>query len=59
MGHDVRTPGGGAWLRVFLTEFSSVATAPKKPATEQAAALYAEESALGKIKSQLAVFRVK
>jgi hypothetical protein len=31
----------------------------KKLATEQAAALSAEESALGKIKSQLAAFRVK
>jgi hypothetical protein len=31
----------------------------KTLATDQAAALYAEESALGKIKSQLTAFRVK
>ena len=39
--------------------FSSAATAAKTVAKEQAEALTAEESALGKIKSQLAAFRVK
>jgi hypothetical protein len=39
--------------------FSSAATAAKTLAKEQAAALSAEESALGKIKSQLTAFRVK
>ena len=39
--------------------FSSAATAAKTLAKEQAKALSAEESALGKIKSQLADFRVK
>jgi hypothetical protein len=39
--------------------FSSAATAAKTLAKEQAEALSAEESALGKIKSQLAAFRVK
>ena len=39
--------------------FSSAATVAKTVAKEQAEALSAEESALGKIKSQLAVFRVK
>ena len=39
--------------------FSSAATAAKTVAKEQTEALSAEESALGKIKSQLAVFRVK
>jgi hypothetical protein len=39
--------------------FSSAATAAKRLAKEQAEALSAEESGLGKIKSQLAAFRVK
>jgi hypothetical protein len=39
--------------------FSSAATAAKTLAKKQAEALSAEESALGKIKSQLAAFRVK
>ena len=39
--------------------FSGAGTAAKTLAKEQAAALSAEESALGKIKSQLAAFRVK
>jgi hypothetical protein len=39
--------------------FSSAATAAKTLAKEQAEALSTEESALGKIKSQLAAFRVK
>jgi hypothetical protein len=39
--------------------FSNAATAAKTLAKEQAEALLAEESALGKIKSQLAAFRVK
>ena len=39
--------------------FSSAATAAKTLAKEQAEALSAEESALGKIKSQLTAFRVK
>ncbi len=39
--------------------FSSAATAAKTLAKEQAEALSAQESALGKIKSQLAAFRVK
>jgi hypothetical protein len=39
--------------------FSSAATAAKTLAKEQAEALSVEESALGKIKSQLAAFRVK
>ena len=39
--------------------FSSAAVAAKTLAKEQTAALSAEESALGKIKSQLAAFRVK
>jgi hypothetical protein len=38
--------------------FSSAATAAKTLAKEQAATLSAEESALGKIKSQLTAFRV-
>ena len=39
--------------------FSSAATAAKTLAKEQAEAFPAEESALGKIKSQLTAFRVK
>ena len=39
--------------------FSDAGTAAKRLAKEQAEALSAEESALGKIKSQLAAFRVK
>ncbi len=39
--------------------FSSAATTAKTLAKEQAAALSAEESATGKIKSQLTAFRVK
>ena len=39
--------------------FSSAATATKTLAKKQAAVLSTEESALGKIKSQLAAFRVK
>ena len=39
--------------------FSSAATAAKTVAKKQAEALSTEESALGKIKSQLAAFRVK
>jgi hypothetical protein len=39
--------------------FSSAAAAAKTLAKEQAEALSAEESALSKIKSQLAAFRVK
>jgi hypothetical protein len=39
--------------------FSNAATAAKTLTKEQAEALSAEESALGKIKSQLAAFRVK
>ena len=39
--------------------FSSAATAAKTLTKEQAEALSAEESALGKIKSQLTTFRVK
>jgi hypothetical protein len=39
--------------------FASAATAARTLAKEQAAALSVEESALGKIKSQLAVFRFK
>jgi hypothetical protein len=39
--------------------FFGVATAANKPAKEQAAALSAEDHALGKAKSQLATFRVK
>jgi hypothetical protein len=39
--------------------FLAALNAAKALATEQAAALYAEESALGKIKSQLTAFRVK
>jgi hypothetical protein len=38
---------------------AGAATAAKTLAKEQAEALSAEESALGKIKSQLAAFRVK
>ena len=39
--------------------FSSAATAAKALAKEQASALSAEDSALGKVRSQLAAFRVK
>lgn len=39
--------------------FSSAGTAAKTLTKEQAEALSAEESALGKIKSQLTAFRVK
>lgn len=39
--------------------FSSAASAAKTVAKEQAAALSAEESTLGKIKSQLTAFRVR
>jgi hypothetical protein len=39
--------------------FSGAGTVAKTLAKEQAAALSAEESALGKIRSQLAAFRVK
>ena len=39
--------------------FSSAGTAAKTLAKEQAAALSDEESALGKIKSQLTAFRVR
>jgi hypothetical protein len=39
--------------------FSSAATAAKTLAKEQAEAFSAEDSALGKIKSQLTAFRVK
>ena len=56
---DVATDRFGASRWPERLEFSSAATAAKKLATEQAAALSAEERALGKIKSQLTAFRVK